>query len=160
MGPWDDLSSGDLGLSQPHMRHHRAPGKLSQNLHLGSRARPAILVSDKKHPLCASPCPAVQQQKPLSRPRFVALKASIPTFQLRIFVPEECFSQTGITLTHSCSAGGPPEPCPVSFLRRTKGVPRKGVQTSVSMRVRTCKEVRVKHDPTSCNLRPPFLGTP
>ena len=31
-----------------------------------------------KHSVCASPSPAVQQQKPLSRPRFGALKANIP----------------------------------------------------------------------------------
>ena len=28
------------------------------------------------------------------------------------------------------------------------------------MRVRTCKELRAKHDQTNCYLRPPFLGTP
>ena len=46
------------------------------------------------------------------------------------------------------------------FLRVNKGVPRKGVWTSVNMRVWTCNELGVKHDRTSCYLRPPFLGTP
>ena len=45
-------------------------------------------------------------------------------------------------------------------LRGAKGVPRKGVGTSVNMRVCTCKEVRVKHNQTICFLRPPLLGTP
>ena len=31
---------------------------------------------------------------------------------------------------------------------------------TVNMRVRTCKELRAKHNQTSCCLRPPFLGTP
>ena len=44
--------------------------------------------------------------------------------------------------------------------RGPKGVPRKGVWTSVKVKVRTCKELRVKHDQTSCYLRVPFLGTP
>ena len=44
--------------------------------------------------------------------------------------------------------------------RGTKGVPRRGVWTSVDMRVWTCNELRVKHDQTSCYLQPPFLGTP
>ena len=44
--------------------------------------------------------------------------------------------------------------------RGTKGVPRKGVWTSVNTRVWTCKEVRVKHEQTSYYLRPPFLRTP
>ena len=46
------------------------------------------------------------------------------------------------------------------MLRGAKGGPRKGVWTSVDMRVWTCKESRVKHDQTRCYLRPPFLGTP
>ena len=45
-------------------------------------------------------------------------------------------------------------------LRETKGVPKKGVWTSVSMRVWTCKTLRVKCDQTRSYLRPPFLGTP
>ena len=45
-------------------------------------------------------------------------------------------------------------------LRGNKGVSRKGVWTSVNMMVWTCKELRVKHDQSSCYLRPPFLGTP
>ena len=45
-------------------------------------------------------------------------------------------------------------------LEGTKGVPRKGVWTSVDMRVWTLKEWRVKHYQTSCCLRPPFLGNP
>ena len=45
-------------------------------------------------------------------------------------------------------------------LRGAKGVQRKGVWTSVDMRVWTCKELRVNRDQTSCYLRPPFLGTP
>ena len=45
-------------------------------------------------------------------------------------------------------------------LRGTEGVPRKGVWTSVNMRVWTCEASRVKHDHTSCYSRPPFLGTP
>ena len=47
-----------------------------------------------------------------------------------------------------------------SDARGTRGVPRKGVWTSVNMRVWTCKESKVKHNQTSCYLRPPFLGTP
>ena len=46
------------------------------------------------------------------------------------------------------------------ILRGTKGVPRKGVWTSVDTRVWACREFRAKHDQTSCCLRPPFLGTP
>ena len=42
----------------------------------------------------------------------------------------------------------------------TKGVPRKGVWTSVNVRVWTCKELKAEHDQTSCYSRPPFLGTP
>ena len=45
-------------------------------------------------------------------------------------------------------------------LRGAKGVPRKGVWTSVNMRVWTCKELGAKHDRSSCYSRPPFLGTP
>ena len=45
-------------------------------------------------------------------------------------------------------------------LRGSKGVPRKGVGTSVNMRVRTCEESRAKCGQTTCYLRPPFLGTP
>ena len=45
-------------------------------------------------------------------------------------------------------------------LRGTKGVPSKGVWTSVNMRVWTCKELGVKHGQTSGYLRPPFPGTP
>ena len=44
--------------------------------------------------------------------------------------------------------------------RGSKGVPGRGVGTSVNMRIRTCKELRVKHDQDRCYLRPPFLGTP
>ena len=44
-------------------------------------------------------------------------------------------------------------------LKGTKGVPRKGIGTSVNMRACTSKESRVKHDQTSCRLRPPILGT-
>ena len=47
-----------------------------------------------------------------------------------------------------------------AFWRGTKGVPRKGVWTPVTMRVFKCKELRVNNDRTSCYLRPPFLGTP
>ena len=61
----------------------------------------------------------------------------------------------------SCFIGDDP---PVSMeaiaLRGTKGVPRKGVWTSVNLRVWTCEESRAKHDQTSCYSRPPFLGTP
>ena len=53
-----------------------------------------------------------------------------------------------------------PSAPPMTCFRGTKGVPRKGVWASVSMRVWTCKELRAKHDQTSCYLRPPFLGTP
>ena len=42
-------------------------------------------------------------------------------------------------------------------LRGTKGIPRKGVGTSVNMRVRMCKESRVKHYQTSRCLRPPIF---
>ena len=45
-------------------------------------------------------------------------------------------------------------------VRGTKGVPRKVVRASVSVRVWTCKEFRVKLNQTSCYLRPPLLGTP
>ena len=48
----------------------------------------------------------------------------------------------------------------LSIVRGTKGVPRRGVWTSVRMRVWTCEELRVKRDQTSCCLRPPILGTP
>ena len=41
-----------------------------------------------------------------------------------------------------------------------RGVPEKGVWTSVNMRVWTCKLLRVKRDQTSRDLRPPVLGTP
>ena len=46
------------------------------------------------------------------------------------------------------------------ILRGTKGVPRKGVWTSVDMSVWTCNELRANHDQTCCYLRPPFLGAP
>ena len=49
---------------------------------------------------------------------------------------------------------------PLFIISGTKGVPRKGVWTSVKMRVWTCKESRVNNKQTSCYLRPPFLGTP
>ena len=45
-------------------------------------------------------------------------------------------------------------------LRGTKVVPRKGVRTSVNMRVRTRKGSRAKHGQTIRCLRPPFLETP
>ena len=45
-------------------------------------------------------------------------------------------------------------------LRGAKGVPRKGVWTSVDMRVWTCNELKVKHDQIRCYLRHPFLRTP
>ena len=45
-------------------------------------------------------------------------------------------------------------------LMGTKGVPRKGVCTSVHMRVWTCKELGANHGQTRCYLRPPFLGNP
>ena len=45
-------------------------------------------------------------------------------------------------------------------IRGTEGVPRKGVWTSVNMRVRTCKDLPSKRNQTSCYTRPPFLGTP
>ena len=45
-------------------------------------------------------------------------------------------------------------------LRGTQGVPRKEVRTSVNMRVRTCRELRGKHDQTSCYLRPPTPWDP
>ena len=48
----------------------------------------------------------------------------------------------------------------VVIVRGTKGVPRKWVGASVNLRVRTCTEWRVKHDQTSCCLRPQILGTP
>ena len=41
-----------------------------------------------------------------------------------------------------------------------RGLPRKGVWTSVNMRVWTCKQLRVKHNHTSWYKRPPFLGAP
>ena len=44
-------------------------------------------------------------------------------------------------------------------LRGRKGVPRRGVWTSVNKRVWTCKELRVTHHQTSCYSQPPFLGT-
>ena len=44
-------------------------------------------------------------------------------------------------------------------LRGTKGVPRKGVWTSVNVRVWACKELRVRHDQTSKYSRPPLFGT-
>ena len=44
--------------------------------------------------------------------------------------------------------------------RETKGVPRKGVWTSVHTGAWACKESRAAHDPTSCYSQPPFLGTP
>ena len=44
--------------------------------------------------------------------------------------------------------------------RGTEGVPRKGVWTSVDLRVWTRREVRVNNDQTGCYLRPLFLGTP
>ena len=50
--------------------------------------------------------------------------------------------------------------CRVTSFRGTKGVPRKGVWTSVNIRVWTCKELRVRHDRTGCYLRPLFLGAP
>ena len=43
----------------------------------------------------------------------------------------------------------------VHVLRGIKGVPRKGVWTSVSMRVWTGKELRARRDRTSCYRRPP-----
>ena len=46
------------------------------------------------------------------------------------------------------------------ILRGTKGVPRKGVWTSVNMRVWTCKQLRVTPNETNGYLWPPFLGTP
>ena len=48
----------------------------------------------------------------------------------------------------------------LEVFRGTKGVPRKGVWASVNTRVWTRKELRAKHDQTSCYSRPPFLGTP
>ena len=45
-------------------------------------------------------------------------------------------------------------------LRGTKRVARKGVRTSVTMRVWTCEGMRVKHNQASDYLRPPFIGTP
>ena len=45
-------------------------------------------------------------------------------------------------------------------LRGAKGVPRKGVRTSVNIRVWTCKEMRAKHGQTSFYSGPPCLGTP
>ena len=45
-------------------------------------------------------------------------------------------------------------------LRGTKGVPKKGVGTSVKTRVWACKELKVKRDQPICFLRPPLLGTP
>ena len=39
-------------------------------------------------------------------------------------------------------------------LRGTEGVPRKGVWASVNMRVWTCKELRVKHNRTTCDGTP------
>ena len=49
---------------------------------------------------------------------------------------------------------------PVGILRGTKGVQRKGVRTSVNVRVRARKEPGAKHDQTCRCLRPPCLGTP
>ena len=48
----------------------------------------------------------------------------------------------------------------VIILRGAKGVPRKGVWTSVNRRFWKCKELRTKHGQASCCLRPPCLGTP
>ena len=42
----------------------------------------------------------------------------------------------------------------------TEGVPRKGVWASVNTSVWTCKWLRVSHNQASCDLPPPFLGTP
>ena len=51
----------------------------------------------------------------------------------------------------------PPSALGTTKVRESQG---RGVWTSVNARVRTCKELRVKNDQTSCYLRPPFLGTP
>ena len=44
--------------------------------------------------------------------------------------------------------------------RLFKGNQETGVWTSVNIRAWTCKDLRTKHNETSCYLRPPFLGTP
>ena len=55
----------------------------------------------------------------------------------------------------------PPNPAGTRCLslRGTKGVPRKGVWTSVHMRAWSCQESRATYDQTICYLRPPFHGT-
>ena len=58
------------------------------------------------------------------------------------------------------STGVPVQKSAVVTLRGTKGVPRKGVWTSVSTRVWTPKEWRAKHGQTSCCLQTPHSSGP
>ena len=75
-----------------------------QGARRGGEARLPTDVCKQKQSFCTSLCPAVRQQKPLSSPRFDALKADFPTctFQCR-----SVFSQTPVSGCSPIQTPGP-----------------------------------------------------